>query len=230
MAQYQVLSHITLSETGPVVTKTATHKNPQLIHLKQGSLDGACGPYCLCMALIILGLEKYTKLSNLRHSDSSEKLFSLISDYSSALITEGTHIKVMKKYTDIYKERGLVAESKSATLHGNSQLAKDGKKKKYNDVRNFVVKHVKDDRPVILGSAYHYALVIGLGYENRIPAPKNISLDDEYPRYLLLLDPDEPAPVYSAWNGVIDMGVKGNHWFGTGGFTFEDALALWREN
>lgn len=222
MTQYQVLSHITLSEKGPVVTKTIDHANQQPVHLQQGSLDGACGPYCLCMALILLGFEKHSKLSSLDLSSSSKKLFSYISKFSDTLIIEGTYLHVMKKYAQLYKDMGLRIDTKSADIHGNSLLAKKGKKKDYNGVRDFIIEHARKDRPVILGSTYHYALVVGLGFENEIS-------ELAMPRYLLLLDPNVPAPNSSAWNGIIDMNVKGNNWFGTGGFNFEAAMALWRE-
>ncbi len=223
MSEIYVIPQITLTDEGPAVTSTIGKGRPlQLIHLQQGSLDGACGPYCLCMALIILGVEKHSKLSNRDHGEHAEKLFSLISNYANTLITEGTDIKFLKKYADIYGNKNISSSFKSATLDGRSALAKSGRKKDHNTVRDFVIENIRKGNPVILGSCYHYALVIGIGYEDKIS-------DDEMPRYLLLLDPSISAPKYSAWNGVIDMGVKGKNWFGTGGFTFEDALALWKD-
>lgn len=220
--QIKILPQITLTEEGPAVTETIDHKHGyQLIHLKQGSLDGACGPYCLCMALILLGLEKHSKLSNLEHTERSKRLLSYISSYSDALITEGTYLHVLKKYAKIYEDKGLKVSSKVADLHGNDNLKKAGRSKDYTRVRDFIIENVQLNRPVIFGSVDHYSLVIGLGYDSET--------SDASPRYLFLLDPDLSTPTCAPWNGVVDLGVRGNNWFGTGGFTFEAALALWKE-
>ncbi len=223
MSEFFVIPQVTMTEEGPAVTKTVSHKTPQLIHLQQGSLDGACGPYSLCMALIALGFEKHSKLSNLEQTRSSKKLFKVISDHSDALITEGTALNQMKKYAETYAKQGLKSEKITADLHGNSHEAKSGKQKNFIRVRDFVIESVFKCRPVVFGSAYHYSLVIGLGFEDEDARKR------KEPRYLLLLDPDEPSPTMSPWNGLIDMAPKGNNWFGTGGCTFEDALALWKE-
>ncbi len=42
---------LTVSPEGPRSSKTGDQ-----IHLRQGELDGACGPYCIISALIALGL------------------------------------------------------------------------------------------------------------------------------------------------------------------------------
>lgn len=225
MSEIYVIPQITLTEDGPAVTKTITHRTPQLIHLQQGNLDGACGPYCLCMALITLGLEKQSKLSNLKPTKSYKKLVKLISGRSGALVIDGTGLNVLEQYAHPYTKAGLITKKIAADLPGHCQKRKEGKKKDYKSVLKFIVKHVLfNARPVIIGNVYHYALVIGLGFEDDTSRKKG------NPRYLLLLDPDVPAPKHSAWNGVIDIGVRGNNWFGTGhGCKIEGAIALWKE-
>lgn len=221
MSEFYVISQLTLIEEGPAVTSTID-KTPQLVHLKQGSLDGACGPYCLIMALIALGLEKHSKLSNLEPTKSSNKLFKMITDYGSALIREGTDLNTMAKFAGTYEKKGLKTEKISADFHGNSHEAKAGKTKSYNRVRQFVIDHVNQDRLVILGTANHWVLVVGLGFKNYIG-----SKDKQNPNLFLLLNPSEPAPKLSSWNGIMDISTA-KKWFNHDGFTYEDALALWK--
>lgn len=43
---------LSVSPHGPVTCAPPRH---DLIHLRQGQMDGACGPYCAVMTLITLG-------------------------------------------------------------------------------------------------------------------------------------------------------------------------------
>lgn len=47
----QVSRLFSVAPNGPVSAASG-----ELVHLRQGDLDGACGPYCLFSALITLGL------------------------------------------------------------------------------------------------------------------------------------------------------------------------------
>lgn len=232
MPEIHVISQISLTEDGPAVTKTIKHKNgPQLIHLQQGSLDGACGPYCLCMALITLGFEKHSKLSNVFSDNAltSQNLFDIISDNSSALIREGTDLNQLTKYVKDYEKKGLKYKRVKSELHGSSKVVKEqNKKHDHARVRDFVIEHILVDHVVLLASQYHWVLVVGLEYENLIPKKDEDVVD---PRLFFVLDPSESSPKFSVWNGIIDISGKGkgNNWFGSGSHAFYDALALWKE-
>ena len=231
MSEIHIIKHVTLTEDGPVVTDTLSKVTPQLIHLRQGRLDGACGIYCLCMALITLGFEKYTKISNVfsNETSTSEKLFQIIPDNNSALIREGADTKDLLKYLEPYREKGLLYKPISAILHGNDNQRKvHGKKLNHKKVKDFVVEHVLKDHVVLLASQYHWVMVVGLEYTEIIPRLEDAAAD---PRLFLLLDPDEETPKCSVWNGVIDISQpgKGNRWFGSGNHAFYEALALWKE-
>jgi hypothetical protein len=223
MPIFSTIPDIELSEEGPVTVRSGKSKSPQYLHLRQGSLDGACGPYCFFMAMITLGLEKHNKLTMLEETPSSKALFRMITKRSSTLIREGTVLNLMVKYAKEYESCGLRYEKKCADFHGNSRAAKDGKTRSYKDVRDFVTEHVLFGRPVILGTAEHWTLVVGLGYES------SETQDASDPRYFLLLDPNELSPVLTAWNGIFDI-KNNNYWFGKKhGVRFEAALSLWTE-
>lgn len=224
MSEIKILPQITLAEGGPIATCTANLKRPQFVHLQQGSLDGACGPYCLCMALIALGFEKHTKLSKLNDSNSSRELFNKISDYSPTLIREGTGLRRMRAYAETYAKRGLKCVPLSAKLHGNDKAAKEESRVfDHNRVKEFAFEHFWQDHIVILASLYHWVMVVGFQYADVID-------EKVEPQHFLVLDPSEVSPEYSVWNGVIDISPKGkgNMWFGSGNHAFYDALALWR--
>jgi hypothetical protein len=226
MSEIYVIPQITLTEDGPAVTNT---KPPQLIHLQQGDLDGACGPYCFCMALITLGIEKRSKLLDFKLTKSYKKLLKLISDRSGPLVIDGTELNAFPQYARPYEKMGLKIATIDADRHGNCKEAKEGKKDNSKKVREFIVEHVlRNARPVIIGNVDHYALVIGLGFEDDTFRKK----ENPRPRYLLLLDPDVPAPKHSAWNGVIEINVRSRKWykwFGTDRCKIKHAIALWKE-
>jgi len=230
MSEIHIIKQVTLTEDGPAVSDSLTKATPQLIHLRQGSLDGACGTYCLCMALITLGYEKHTKITNLfAPAPAAGELFRIISDNNSALIREGADTKDILKYLKPYIDKGLKHETKNAKLHGNdSQHKENGKQFDHTRVKDFVIEHILKDHVVLLASQYHWVMVVGLEYAEIIPRDV-----EEYanPRLFLLLDPDAETPKFSVWNGVIDISQsgKGNHWFGSGNHAFYEAIALWRE-
>ena len=46
-----LLPNLTLNQDGHLV-----NENDELVHLRQGDMDGACGPYCVVMSLLVKGV------------------------------------------------------------------------------------------------------------------------------------------------------------------------------
>ncbi len=217
MHQIQIINQITQTENGPTVTDTIKTAKPQLIHMQQGSLDGACGPYCLCMALVALGFENHTKLTVLSDSKTSKYLFSQIAKRSAPLVKDGTTLATMIKYVKGYKKLN------DEIIFDKISAKKDDDTFNHKSVEKFVIDHLKQDHLVMLASQHHWVLVIGLEYQNQLDGNQD-------PRLFLVLDPSASSPTLSPWNGVIDISIrgKGNKWFGSGNYAFYDALAIWK--
>jgi hypothetical protein len=93
MAMFRIIDQIDIGHEGPVANwQNGEH---QLIHLAQGSMDGACGPYSLMMALIICGLIDREDLVSLRKVDgrtSAGKLLNALQEYQ-GFFRDGTHLE-----------------------------------------------------------------------------------------------------------------------------------------
>jgi hypothetical protein len=188
-----VLGLIDTTHEGPVAT--GPDGEEQRVHLMQGSVDGACGPYCLFMALLALGLVAREDLLAGNHGAKKKgglaKLLRLCDQYG-PFFQDGTNLSdlttLVKK--SFGKKAGISVYDKSS---GNA-------------LKQFVTTNVEANRPVVLGIDFsegaHWVLVVGLEY----------AVDDEGHRSLcrfLVLDPGDPAPTVCAWNGVIDARGSG---------------------
>lgn len=181
MNRFRVIRHLDVSESGPIAL--GPDGEYQDVHLYQGSIDGACGPYCVFMGLLSLGLidrSVVTGLENISKKTSLGKLLSLLSQYQ-GFFREGT---------DLEELENLLLRTHRTKL----------KLKRHNgkgiDTRSFIEGTVVDDAPVILrirNSTFdHWVLVVGIKY----------NVDDDITGYLVL-DPDEQATAVTPWNGVI---------------------------
>lgn len=161
----------------------------QLVHLRQGGLDGACGPYSVVMALVTLGVMSYREAQNMYqwHGNSREGRFRTEIRNLGALVSEGTDYKDMLKLVDCFRGVGVGAEY----VTGNK---KD------------IVQQVQDAvdcqcAPIIgvrwSGGEGHWMMVVGYqGYED----------DGDFQiTHLLCLDPGSDTPRTSLWNAVIEV-------------------------
>ena len=176
------------------------------IALRQGDLDGACGPYSLMMALLLSGglnLSQAMKLWN-GEVDGRSK-FAKWTKNLDAMLTKGTTDKDLKglfsaiqtlvKTTKI-QNLGMVnvpLGNKTGTITSKSALAA-------------VRQYIDDcDKPVILildWSKTKAHWVVAVGYQVRLN--KN---GDEELAHILTLDPDSSIGKTSAWNGVLGLGA-----------------------
>ncbi len=215
MAEIKIINQIDATTDGPIVYDE--QEQPQRIHLRQGSLDGACGPYCLFMTLIICGVvqrEEATSLDMFDGRTALGKLYKLLEQYG-GFFRQGTNLKDFQRFVQQSFNKNL--DSDVCSTLGI-------------EIRKFIEFHVRNNHPVILGIEWstggHWVVVIGLDYER-------VSEDEKMSLYrFLVLDPgNEPSPV-CAWNGVIDAHGTGGHypfrwWNSDEKVKLSCALAIW---
>lgn len=158
--------------------------NHEKVFLKQGSVDGACGPYCLFMALLILNVISYNEATNLwwiKRSTRFGKMLKKMQEHDN-LFQGGTHL---------YQLDELLQGSFTSTLNTTVSDAR-GK-----NLIKFLQMELSENKPVLFGvtgkNLAHWLLAIG--YEE--DSSGNISK-------ILFLDPSgKELPNY--YNGIIDI-------------------------
>ncbi len=176
------------------------------VHLRQGDADGACGPYCILMALIAAGIETRDRIISLSRSHGNsnfEKLMGKFDNKSGRFFADGT------MRTDLVEFLSHYRKIQTASIHGGS-----------SKVRTFLVDHIKQNHPVILGLPSHWVLATGISetHDNQLVS-------------IYALDPGR-EPLNKAWNLEIEGGGTGSpkpFLVLTDGskVAFDDAFALW---
>lgn len=181
------------------------------IFLRQGSMDGACGPYCVFMALLVLGVIDYHSATNLWLINKSTKL--------------GKLIKALMQHETLF-QNGTFAEDLETMLQ--QSYSKDiitttnnlgGRK-----VIDFTVESLKNNAPVVVGirgkDLAHWLLAVGFE-ENNGKLSK-----------LFLLDPSANEET-NYWNSVIRIdttyhGIYSYKWENSEDLyvKFEDAISI----
>lgn len=207
-----IIKHLQITNQGP----EAFFKNDyQRVFLNQGSIDGACGPYSILMALLTLGLVERDEVTSFVY-DGRTKLGKLMGELNNnyrGLFVDGT---------DIAQLEYIISNSFSSLLNLEKE---EGKNKK---TIKFILKHLLDDHPVIIGvngsDCAHWMLAVG--YEENIIDKK---------KRLLVLDPSGNEPIVSSWNSIINLDVdrKGRYpyywWTYEDYIQFDEALAFWNK-
>lgn len=157
--------------------------NNQSVFLQQGSLDGACGPYCLFMALLILDVIGYDDAISLWKIKRSTKLGKLIKamEIHKQLFQAGTYVEDLKEMIEVSFKNQIEVKTN-----------KEGGKKTIQ----FILQQLKNQNPVIVGvknkTIAHWMLAIGFeDYNNEITK-------------ILFLDPSEKEPI-SYFNSAINI-------------------------
>ena len=183
---------LSVSPNGPV---TCAHPRAHdYVHLRQGEMDGACGPYCVAMTLIALGVMSREQAQSLDSYDGRTRLGPFRESLLAfgALVSEGTDDFDVSWLVDVFKHAGVVTE------------VLDAAPRRQTTIRN--IADAVDNRkiPIVCvdwddGLAAHWLLVIGYqGYQ--------ANDDDELQiTHLLCLDPTSDAPRVSLWNAVIEV-------------------------
>jgi hypothetical protein len=185
MNKMTVSPWLMVSPDGPLTCA----RDGQLVHLRQGGLDGACGPYSVVMALVTLGVMSYTEARNmyLWHGNSREGRFRTEIRNLGALVSEGTDYKDMLRLVDCFSGVGVGAEYVTGS-----------KKEVVQQVQEAVDSQCA---PIIgvrwAGGSGHWMMVVGYqGYDD----------DGDFQiTHLLCLDPGSETPRTSLWNAVIEL-------------------------
>lgn len=182
---------LSVSPNGPV---TFAHpKSHDRVHLRQGEMDGACGPYCVVMTLIALGVMTREDARSLDRFDGRTRLGRFRESLAifGALVSDGTDDFDVEWLVDIFKRVGVTTE----VLEVASRRKKT--------IRN--IADAIDERKIPIvgvdwdGGSGHWLLVIGYqGYQAN-------DEDDLQITHLLCLDPTSDAPRVSLWNAVIEV-------------------------
>ncbi|MFF7863785.1 MULTISPECIES: hypothetical protein [unclassified Pseudomonas] len=164
-------------------------RNGQLVHLRQGGLDGACGPYSVVMALVTLGVMCYEEVQNmyLWHGNSREGRFRTEIRNLGALVSEGTDHKDMLRLVECFSGVGVGAEYVAGSKKDIVQQVQDAV-----DCQCAPIIGVRWP-----GGSGHWMMVVGYqGYEEG----GNFQIT-----HLLCLDPGSDTPRTSLWNAVIEV-------------------------
>ena len=68
---FHFVSGLTLNNDGVLIS--TNNKSDNEVHLRQGDMDGACGPYCVAMALLMLGRMQRNEISPGKNIDFRTK-------------------------------------------------------------------------------------------------------------------------------------------------------------
>jgi len=174
-----------VSPKGPVSSETGN-----LVHLRQGQLDGACGPYCLISALITLGMmgrDDVTENMCRWKGSSREGRFRDALYAFGVLNSEGTEGSDLLWLTDFFKRKGLAARHVQGT-----------KKQVFNEVAGAIEAGCL---PIVgvawPGGGGHWMLVTGY---------QGVEIDGDFQlTHLLCLDPGQESPKASLWNAVVEV-------------------------
>lgn len=164
------------------------------IHLRQGDMDGACGPYCVVMALIALGFVDREDVAGLDYHGNT-KVAKLMSHLENS---NGQHLFKGGTVPKHFKEAINVSFGKEVEVDYLNFDAVPGSS--FRDLTHKFV-NFDDVRPVILGIDYgkvtpgrHWILVVG--YEENV---------DGSTRFLIL-DPSADKPRNKqCWNATLDI-------------------------
>ena len=182
---YRWNSQLKPSLVGPIV-------NGASVHLQQSDIDGACGPHCALMALMILGVISRKELDDLHESKS--KPLAKLWKRTSALYFSGTTSQQLKSLLEPYAEEvvcKIVSRIKNRIEDAIETIQSDGV------------------CIVAISNKYfsHWILAIGTGgNEGNKQAEK-----------FLIIDPDSPTIPLLAWNGLLSVkkNRSGKHRFET---------------
>ena len=198
----KTISTISISEGGRPLHEFA---------LRQGDLDGACGPYSLMMAMLLSkALTRRQAMTLWNGPIDKRTTFAKIVSKLDALVAQGMSDDELKSlFRGIQR---LVGTSKVKKLEMTNFSDEDDKSELNGlPLLNAVKIHIDEhNKPVMLTLNWnknesHW--VVAVGYQTRGIGGVN-KLEN-----ILILDPDPAtgkiSPI-SAWNGVLGLGASGN--------------------
>lgn len=174
------------SRRGPVVGSTP-------LHLRQSDLDGACGPHCMLMALMILGILKRGDLEILPKAKSrsmSQLWWATERNFFSGTTTSELHcmIEPYEKQVETRVFRRNQFERMTETIERNGIAVVCI----YNDLMS------------------HWVLAVGVGGSDYVE-------EDATTDNILILDPGHGSIPLAAWNATLNVrsDAQGRHIYDT---------------
>ena len=190
MNRMTVSPWLSVSPFGP--TTQAHFQGEDLIHLRQGEMDGACGPYCVAMALITLGVMTRDEATLLHQYDGRSRLGRFRDTMLSfgALISSGTTDFEVGWLVECFSRAGVIAEPFEISARRKTTVKK-------------IAESIDNGRvPIVMvewdGGEAHWVLVIG--YQGHETSDGELQIT-----HLLCLDPSNESPKVSLWNAVIEV-------------------------
>ncbi|KVX03036.1 hypothetical protein [Shewanella frigidimarina] len=179
-----VLPQLQLSEEGVFVGN-----ENNLISLRQGDVDGACGPYSLLMALITQNVLSREEVTDLSEQDGRTRLGKFWNNLYAfdTMVRDGTFDHDLSWLSETFKN------------HPNGKVfAKDLESSNTRGKVTEIAEAIDNGDPVIVGLDWqgggaHWAVAVG--YE----------AFDEQVTKIMLLDPGFSAPNISYWNAVLSV-------------------------
>ena len=155
------------------------------VFLKQGDMDGACGPYSALMSLIICGAVKRKAIVSLNNTGKLKGFFNEFNDFT-PLIRNGI---TSTKLSSIVKKTFGDEVSFKTKLKANE------------DLLDILIKTLLNENPLLLmvdwkDESYHFVVAVGMEYE--------LLEDETYEiKKIFVLDPSGTEPKYAYWNQTI---------------------------
>lgn len=188
MQYFQLIDSIDVTHRGPEVYFQDDH-GWQEVHIAQGDLDGACGPYCVFMMLILNDLIVRNELLQFGFAHGNSRFGrlqrKLVDD--TGLFGAGTDIRCL--YNAINDSYGKVAKIEYDDGRGRATI-------------DFVVSKLRANQGVIVGidgkKWAHWVLAVGMQIIEDDSGSHEVSR-------IFALDPSLPAPRVCGWNRIIDV-------------------------
>jgi hypothetical protein len=197
----------------------------QPVFLRQGDLDGACGPYAVSMLAIILGIKKRSDIEKLWDFYSTpidwRTRFGKWISANINSIFEGTGNEQIQALFNAIQDKSVAYKT---TIYSSSDELK-GKVATGRKFFQIVRQQCEKELPSIIGLDWegggaHW--VVAVGYQSW----ENGQKGDENFESILVLDPGASFDSTSAWNGVISKlhGKDGSkpysYWSSSGNNTY----------
>lgn len=169
--EIKLLKDIRLNEHGTLV-----NMYNEAIHLRQDDMDGACGPYCVVMALLVLGHIRHDELSP-KKIDFRTRVGRLLREIWTLgpMVVNGTPTKKMQNLVKAHN----CAISNTTTGTGSNLFP-------------LIIEALNESKPVILdisgAGLEHWTLAIGYSET-----------------HIYLLDPGYDLATTSYWNAAIQL-------------------------
>lgn len=215
MHQISVIDYIDSLNNGPISAVSG-----DLIHLRQGDLDGACGHHSFMMILIMLGKLERQEARNILslNIDKRTRIGKFTEKVREIGYFQGTFASDIERIFGTFLNEQV--ELISCAEHSDATGV---------EIREFVKSHVEKNEPVMLAIDFpggaHWVVVVGLDFAGEG--------DDKELYRFLVLDPGFNSPKFGFWNGALSYkSTKGPYpytWFredGEQAVKFTSALAF----